>query len=119
MYQQALTDDRRQELQAQFHTLRDRTNTPEFIGHALVQQVLTDAAAMGTLNGDRLELSFTVSVGLPRTEEVSLTPESATDEPIHGVSAVTTCTQICFSVPHVHDICVEHCQTQIVVVKEA
>jgi hypothetical protein len=113
-----LTDEQRQSIAVQLRTLRDRGNTPEAMGWAIVDAVLSRAATMGTLNGDHLEVSGMITVSLPYEQEVVLTPAPATpgstDEPIHGVSVSITCTRTCSSIFGVEVLCVDDCHTTTV-----
>ena len=78
---------------------------------------MKNAASQGTLNGDRLEIPVTVSVKLPQTVQTSatMTRAGSSDKPIHGVSAEVTCTEVCYHVPPADTVCVENCETTIIV----
>lgn len=89
----AMTDERRTALANAFAAARDRMHTPEALGHALVDFLLTEAAHRGTMStdGSQIEVPLTATLTVP---------DLAADTTGHA--------ELCISAFGHHIVCIEY-----------
>lgn len=112
-----LTAQQRNDLATVLHTIRDRSNSIEAMGWAISNYVLTEGAAKGHVNGDKLEIPITITVSMPQEHHIDIsTMTSETTDFEEGIGVIYTCVKICHSVFGVELFCREDCHESAVTV---